>query len=479
MGMNSRRLLGISLLCFFLAGIAPTAFASELYRISSSSKNVKTADLRQLVSNLGGKKALDKELGEAWYGRPYFHFTIPKAQLNSLLSYLKKNGQILISQEESTWTIPENSVRVILWLNTRGSMVADLVLSKPGLLRPHSKTQSKLTVNDLFVGLKSSPVTINSRQVFAGDYLQIISPRLQEILLPKGPGLSIEVAPQLGAKKLVTDETGFYRLSKDEIFQKLKKWSEIGIVHVTPGQDFQDNREVLDVTVSFERWNTDLIQAVAPETKIMTVAEQKEEKEVERQIKLKYAFELFGAGSLLQSKTGTVTILDAFAQAWVNQAGFRYGYLETYNATSDLRFKNQEYAALYRWPRGNNRYGQNIGAGVHFKDMRTDVSDGQIGGFGLSYADDMWLGVDRWVVSVLPFLDMPKTVEISGQYYFFAPNSDVESIQANAFSTRVFFHLNEKARILAGLYTHTYTFTKKNAAKTGSLHLTADRFKKS
>lgn len=83
-------------------------------RLSLTNVASVTPKLVEAVSSLGGRKAGQVPLGWAKGKGSYFHFTIPEAKYEELLSALKNFGTLKITRDPHDRVMPEGIVRVII-----------------------------------------------------------------------------------------------------------------------------------------------------------------------------------------------------------------------------------------------------------------------------------------------------------------------------------------------------------------------------
>lgn len=101
-------------------GPAPVATVGYLYRGEISATNIGTIGpkITEKIAELGGRKAGTVELG--WKKTPtsmYYHFTIPEAKYQDLLSFLGTYGKPKFSKEKHPRVMPDGIIRLIFTLD--------------------------------------------------------------------------------------------------------------------------------------------------------------------------------------------------------------------------------------------------------------------------------------------------------------------------------------------------------------------------
>ena len=91
----------------------------EIYRATMELSNLEmlTPDLVSHIEKLGGKKAGRVELGWRKPSGSYFHFSIPQANYDQLLTGLRTYGPVRIYKDPHWRKMPEGVIRVILMVN--------------------------------------------------------------------------------------------------------------------------------------------------------------------------------------------------------------------------------------------------------------------------------------------------------------------------------------------------------------------------
>lgn len=73
-------------------------------------------EIRNAILELGGLKAGQVDLGWSKPGGKYYHFTLPKKNFEALQEKLKVLGPVRISKESHPRVMPEDQIRIILWV---------------------------------------------------------------------------------------------------------------------------------------------------------------------------------------------------------------------------------------------------------------------------------------------------------------------------------------------------------------------------
>lgn len=97
------------------ASIKPAA-KGMLYRILMNKSDIETLapELRDKIVALGGKKAGEVEIGWRQPGQNYFHFSMPEANYDQLLSILSAMGTSRVYKSPHERVMPEGMMRIIL-----------------------------------------------------------------------------------------------------------------------------------------------------------------------------------------------------------------------------------------------------------------------------------------------------------------------------------------------------------------------------
>lgn len=97
------------------ASIKP-ASKGMLYRILMNKSDIETLapELRDKIVALGGKKAGEVEIGWRQPGQNYFHFSMPEANYEQLLSILATMGTARVYKSPHERVMPEGIMRIIL-----------------------------------------------------------------------------------------------------------------------------------------------------------------------------------------------------------------------------------------------------------------------------------------------------------------------------------------------------------------------------
>lgn len=87
-----------------------------LYRGRLKATNVEaiTPKLVEFVTELGGRKAGQVDLGWSKGQGSYFHFTIPEAKYEELVKFFREYGSLAISKERHSKVMPEGIIRLII-----------------------------------------------------------------------------------------------------------------------------------------------------------------------------------------------------------------------------------------------------------------------------------------------------------------------------------------------------------------------------
>jgi hypothetical protein len=93
-----------------------TATQGYLYRgtISVSNLTVTSDKFVERINDLGGRRAGEVELGWKRGDGTYFHFTIPEAKYDALVSYLNEYGKLHIQKEKHERIMPDGIIRLII-----------------------------------------------------------------------------------------------------------------------------------------------------------------------------------------------------------------------------------------------------------------------------------------------------------------------------------------------------------------------------
>jgi|GEM_PF-770599 len=96
--------------------------AGFLYRGTIQVRNIDPTNLKfvEFITNLGGRKAGEVELGWTKGSTRYFHFTIPEAKYEELKTFAKEYGQLVISKEPHPRKMPDGIARIILVVSEKG-----------------------------------------------------------------------------------------------------------------------------------------------------------------------------------------------------------------------------------------------------------------------------------------------------------------------------------------------------------------------
>lgn len=95
----------------------PGVSGGFLYRGEISLTNIESAEpkITEKIAELGGRKAGSVELG--WKKTPtslYYHFTIPEAKYQDLVTFLSTYGKIKLSKEKHPRVMPDGIIRLII-----------------------------------------------------------------------------------------------------------------------------------------------------------------------------------------------------------------------------------------------------------------------------------------------------------------------------------------------------------------------------
>lgn len=142
-----------------------------LYRANMELKNIEsvTEEIREGLLALGGEKAGKVRMGWRKPNGSYFHFSIPEANYQEATSLLRKYGSIRITKDRHWRVMPENKIRIILWIEDLDLKTQKLGTSPEAekISKPDKNLNSNSETDSVAVPVESSsekPVTPNNEE---------------------------------------------------------------------------------------------------------------------------------------------------------------------------------------------------------------------------------------------------------------------------------------------------------------------------